>query len=162
MDLQRFKESVTSKEKAIKKTFKKLEKLKPKVLDQHFHEAHTNAFEHIDCLTCGNCCKSTGPLLIDRDIERIASHLRIRPSQLVDDYLRIDEDGDYVMNSLPCPFLGVDNYCSIYSVRPRACREFPHTDRKNMQQILKLTKRNTKECPAVFEMVQKIEQHLPK
>ena len=160
MDLNRFNQQVTSKSKAIQKTFRKLEKIKPKQVDELFHEEHTNAFEHIDCLSCANCCKTTGPLLIDKDIERISSHLKKKPSEFVEEFLKIDEDGDYVMNSLPCPFLGEDNFCSIYTVRPRACKEFPHTDRKNMHQILKLTKRNTKACPAVFEMVQKIEQRI--
>lgn len=160
MDLNRFNQQVTSKSKAIQKTFRKLENIKPKQVDELFHEEHTNAFEHIDCLSCANCCKTTGPLLIDKDIERISSHFKKKPSEFVEEFLKIDEDGDYVMNSLPCPFLGEDNFCSIYTVRPRACKEFPHTDRKNMHQILKLTKRNTKACPAVFEMVQKIQQRI--
>lgn len=45
-------------------------------------------------------------------------------------YLRVDEDNDKVFKSMPCPFLGEDNLCSIYDIRPKACREFPHTDRK--------------------------------
>ncbi len=162
MDLEKFKTNVTSKKKSIRTTFKKLDRLKPKELDVLFHEEHEEAFEEIDCLTCANCCKTTGPLFIDKDIQRIATHLRLKPSEFVEQYLRIDEDQDYVLKSVPCPFLDDENYCSIYSVRPRACREFPHTDRKNMHQILKLTQRNVKVCPAVFQMVQKIEERLGK
>lgn len=162
MDLEKFSTNVTSKKKAINTTFKKLDRLKPKELDVLFHEEHEDAFEEIDCLSCANCCKTTGPLFIDKDIQRIATHLRLKPSEFVEQYLRVDEDQDYVLKSVPCPFLDNENYCSIYSVRPRACREFPHTDRKNMHQILKLTKRNVKVCPAVFQMVQKIEERLGK
>lgn len=162
MDLEKFKTNVTSKKKSIRTTFKKLDRLKPKELDVLFHEEHEEAFEEIDCLTCANCCKTTGPLFIDKDIQRIATHLRLKPSEFVEQYLRIDEDQDYVLKSVPCPFLDDENYCSIYSVRPRACREFPHTDRKNMHQILKLSQRNVKVCPAVFQMVQKIEERLGK
>ncbi|MEL7427036.1 MAG: YkgJ family cysteine cluster protein, partial [Bacteroidota bacterium] len=67
----------------------------------------------------------------------------------------------YVLNTAPCPFLGDDNYCSIYSVRPRACREYPHTDRKNFHQILNLTLKNTAVCPATFRIVQRLKQALP-
>ena len=41
------------------------------------------------------------------------------------EFLQVDEDGDKVFKSMPCPFLGGDNLCSIYDVRPKACREFP-------------------------------------
>ena len=95
-------------------------------------------------------------MLTNFDIERIAKHLRIRPAQLIDKYLHLDKDKDYVLNSSPCTFLGADNYCSIYEVRPRACREYPHTDRKNMSGIMKLTLENTKVCPAVFEIVEQL------
>jgi Fe-S-cluster containining protein len=72
--------------------------------------------------------------------------------------LRIDEDRDYVLQSVPCTFLGADNYCSIYQVRPKACREFPHTDRIKQHQLLKLTEKNIEVCPAVFEIVEKLKK----
>jgi len=62
--------------------------------------------------------------------------------------------------SSPCAFLGGDNYCSIYEVRPKACREYPHTDRKNMAQVLNLTYRNTMVCPAVAEIVEHIKKEV--
>ena len=96
--------------------------------------------------------------LCDRPQARcaIARHLGQRPADFVDQYLHLDEDGDYVLNEAPCAFLGEDNYCSIYEVRPRACREYPHTDRKNFHQILGLTLKNTAVCPAVFEVVKRL------
>ena len=48
--------------------------------------------------------------------------------ELIEQYLRLDEDGDYVVKTTPCPFLGSDNYCSIYDVRPSDCERFPYTD----------------------------------
>jgi Fe-S-cluster containining protein len=82
--------------------------------------------------------------------------MRMRPGDFLEKYLRVDEDGDYVLKSSPCPFLGDDNYCSVYDDRPRACREYPHTDRKKMVQITELTLKNTIVCPAVFEMVERL------
>ena len=66
----------------------------------------------------------------------------------------MDEEQDYVLTQAPCHFLGPDNKCSIYEHRPLACREYPHTNRKNMHQILNLTEKNTRVCPAVAEIEQ--------
>ncbi|MBX7050644.1 MAG: YkgJ family cysteine cluster protein [Flavobacteriales bacterium] len=129
-----------------------------KDLDPLFHDLHDEVFARVDCLTCANCCKTTSPIFRDVDIDRISKHLGIRPSMFTEKYLHIDEDQDWVLNVAPCPFLGDDNYCSIYDVRPKACREYPHTDRKNMSQILELTFRNTMVCPAVADMVEKIKE----
>ncbi|MEY2937465.1 MAG: hypothetical protein RL062_54 [Bacteroidota bacterium] len=127
-----------------------------KRLDELFHDQHETLFEKVDCLECANCCKTTSPIFRDIDIERIAQHLRIRPSELTQQYLHIDEDGDWVLNQSPCAFLDTDNKCKIYEYRPKACREYPHTDRKNMSQILELTYRNTLVCPAVARIVDQI------
>lgn len=117
-------------------------------------ELHDAEFERTDCLKCANCCKTTGPLFTNTDIERIAKHFRQKPQVFIEHHLRIDEDNDYVLQEVPCTFLGADNYCSIYDVRPKACREFPHTDRKKFQQISQLTLKNVAVCPAAFNIVE--------
>ena len=160
MDLVEHKERVLRKSKENSIFFKRLKKEKPKFLDKLIHPIHEDVFSHIDCLKCANCCKTTGPLFTDKDIQRISKHFRIRPSEFVERYLRIDEDSDYVLKSVPCFFLGEDNCCSIYEVRPKACREYPHTDRIKQYQLLKLTKKNIDICPAVFEIVEKIKKEL--
>lgn len=147
--------------KANKKYFAKLKRQKPKQLDLAVEQLHDEVFEELDCLACANCCKTTSPIFRNIDIERIASHLKIRPAQLIAAHLHIDEDGDYVLNEAPCVFLGEDNYCSIYEVRPKACREYPHTNRKDFYQILDLTLKNTTICPAAFEIVQRLRKALP-
>ena len=141
----------------------KLKKKRPKNLDNVARDLHEKAFDNIDCLSCANCCKTISPFLIDKDIQRIASHLRMKPSEFVEKYLFLDKDNDYVFKETPCPFLMEDNYCSIYENRPRACREYPHTDRKRFVQILDLTLTNISVCPAVFEVVQGLgEEYSPK
>ncbi|MCU0441257.1 MAG: YkgJ family cysteine cluster protein [Bacteroidia bacterium] len=144
-----------------KKLFDQLKKRLPKNLDQQFAELHDEAFERIDCLTCANCCKTTGPLFKQKDIERLANHLKMRPAQFVETYLHIDEDNDYVLNTLPCPFLGADNYCSVYEYRPNACREYPHTNSRKMHTLFKETLNNVAICPAVFEIVEKLKKVYP-
>jgi hypothetical protein len=73
-----------------------------------------------------------------------------------DKYLRRDEEFDIVLQKAPCEFLTIDNTCSIYDVRPRACKEYPHTNRKKMNQILSLTIKNIEICPAVSRIVDKM------
>lgn len=121
---------------------------------------HEEEFERTDCLDCANCCKTTGPLFTEKDIERIAKFFKIKQQKFIDTYLRIDEDRDYVLQSVPCTFLGADNYCSIYEVRPKACSEFPHTDRKKFQQISNLTMKNVAICPAAYNIVEEMKRRI--
>jgi len=158
MDVRQLKKIAFLKNKENKKFFEKLKKSKPKNLDEMVHQFHDEAFEHIDCLTCANCCKTTGPLFKQKDIERLASHFKTKPSQFINQYLHFDEDDDFVLNTLPCPFLGADNYCSVYEARPNACREYPHTNQRKIHTIYKETFNNIPICPAVFEIVEKLKK----
>ena len=146
----------TAEYKSNRKLVSRLRQRTPKDLDERIHTLHEEAFAEIDCLKCANCCKTTSPIFRDIDIDRLAKHLGIRPGELVEQYLHLDGEGDYVLNTAPCPFLGPDNYCAVYAARPRACREYPHTNRKNMVQILPLTLRNTLVCPAVAHILRRL------
>lgn len=158
MDVDRFREQAKKRAPENKKFLQGLKRKDARVVDDHFHAAHEEVFEEIDCLTCANCCKTTSPIFYQNDIERAAKALRMKPGDFVEKYLRIDEDKDYVLQTAPCPFLDHDNYCSIYEDRPKACREYPHTDRKKMVQILELTYKNTLVCPAVLEMTERLKK----
>ena len=144
-----------------KKYFDKLKKKTPKNLDYVMQDLHEAEFKKTDCLKCANCCKTTGPLFTLADIERISKFLRQKPQKFIEQYLQIDEDKDYVLQSVPCNFLDADNTCFIYEVRPKACREFPHTDRKKFQQITDLTLKNLVICPAAFNIVEEMKKKLP-
>lgn len=159
--MDELKKKATQKYSENKKFFDKLKKHPPRDLDQQFQALHDEAFEKIDCLTCANCCKTTGPLFTQKDIERLSSHFRVRPAEFIARYLRVDEDNDYVLQSVPCPFLGADNYCSVYEQRPNACREYPHTNQRKMHTIFKETLNNVAVCPAVFEIVEKLKKIYP-
>ncbi|NBC82984.1 MAG: YkgJ family cysteine cluster protein [Bacteroidetes bacterium] len=156
--IQNLKQKATNSKPATKKLFNKLQKSKPKKLDLVFHELHQQTFEHIDCLSCANCCKTISPILYQSDIDRLAKSLRMKPRDFMIKYIHIDEDNDFVFNTTPCPMLGSNNYCSVYTNRPKACREYPHTNRKKMYQILPLTLKNTAVCPAVYKIVEALKQ----
>ncbi len=153
-EYQKLIENAKLKQTETKKLFEKFKKQKPKGLDQLTNELHDQAFEHINCLECANCCRTTGPLLKNKDIERLAGHFKLKPSVFFDKFLRIDEDGDAVFKAMPCPFLGLDNYCSVYESKPNACADYPHTQQRNQLQKLKITYHNSMICPAVAEVVE--------
>ena len=131
-----------------------------KVLDllPQFHE---EAFEKVDCLSCANCCKNYSPRFKTPDIKRIAKHLRLKESDFIDTYLRLDEDGDYVAKTTPCPFLGADNYCSIYEVRPSDCERFPYTDEDVMIRRPAIIQKNSTFCPITYYVLEKLIAALP-
>ena len=158
MDLNRFREKSKNKSVENRKFLQSLKKKDARVVDDAFHDLHNEVFEETDCLQCANCCKTTSPIFYQTDIERVAKALRQKPGDFIETYLRIDEDKDYVLKSSPCPFLDADNYCKVYESRPKACREYPHTDRKKMIQITELTFKNTLVCPAVLEIVERLKK----
>jgi Fe-S-cluster containining protein len=119
---------------------------------------HEEAFEQVDCLACANCCKNYSPRFKTPDIKRISKVLFLKESVFIERYLRIDEEGDYVLKSKPCPFLGTDNYCSIYDDRPSDCRRFPYTDEDVFVKRPQLTLKNTSFCPAAYYVVEKLMQ----
>lgn len=158
MNLQAYQEKAKQKKKEHQKFLNQLKKRPPKKLDYLTQSVHEDVFEDIDCLSCANCCKTTGPLYTEKDIVRIAKHLKMKAADFEAKFLRIDEDNDKVLQDLPCYFLGENNECFIYEVRPKACREYPHTDRKKIYQINHLTLKNTAICPATYEFVERMQK----
>ena len=100
-------------------------------------------------------------MFFDKDIARIAKFLKMKESKFIDQYLQRDEDDFMVLKEAPCPFLANDNYCLIYEVRPKACSEYPHTNRKKFAQLTHVTLNNTEVCPAVFNIVENLKKRLP-
>lgn len=148
------------KEKESKQFFKMLKKRTPKNLDYLVQELHDDEFEKTDCLTCANCCKTTSPLFTDVDIKRISKHLRMKEIKFIEQYLERDDDDFMVLREAPCSFLDSDNSCFIYDVRPKACGEYPHTNRRKFIQIIDLTIKNTEVCPAAFNIVEALKEKL--
>ncbi len=162
MNLQEYYKKAEQQKKENHTFFRKLKNKPLKNLDELFHRAHDDVFSKTNCLSCANCCKTTSPIFYQRDIERAAKATKLKPGEFIQTYLFMDEEGDFVLQKAPCPFLDKENYCSIYNDRPTACREYPHTNRKKMQQILDLTYRNTLVCPAVLKIVEIIKESIKK
>jgi Fe-S-cluster containining protein len=144
-----------------KKYLAKIKNRNPRNLDNLFLRLHSQAFKKTNCLECANCCKSLGPRLTNKDIERLSKSLRMKESEFIDTYLKVDEDNDHVFKTMPCPFLAPDNYCRVYENRPKACREYPHTDAPKMIKHLNLALKNAETCPAVFLILEDLKQIPP-
>jgi Fe-S-cluster containining protein len=119
-------------------------------------DLHEEAFSTIDCLKCANCCKNYSPRFKTPDVKRISKHLKLRESEFIDRYLKVDEDGDFVAKSIPCPFLGTDNFCSIYEQRPSDCHRFPYTDEDVFIKRQQLTLKNSSFCPITYFVLEKL------
>jgi Fe-S-cluster containining protein len=145
------------KSKEKQKTFKQfLQRAdKNKVLKQ-LPQLHEEAFEKIDCLQCAACCKNYSPRFKTPDVKRISKHLRMKESDFIETYLNVDNEGDFVAKTAPCPFLGSDNYCSIYEVRPSDCARFPYTDEDVIIKRQNLTLKNASFCPITFYVLDRL------
>lgn len=159
MDVNAYHEEAKKAKRRQRKFLDRIKKNPPKDLDRVVMDADAEVFEQLDCLKCANCCKTISPIFTQRDIERIAGHLKMKPGQFVETYLRIDEDDDFVLQSSPCTFLEADNRCRIYEVRPKACREYPHTGQRKFSSHIGITRRNVLVCPAAFKVVELLEAH---
>ncbi len=145
-----------------KKYFAKLKKRIPKRLDLIMQELHDEEFEKTDCMSCGNCCKTSSPIFTEKDIQRISKHLKMKEHVFVSQFLDHDTDDFYVLKTAPCHFLDLnDNACLIYDVRPKACKEYPHTNRRKFIQITDLTLKNTEICPATYNIVEALKKKIP-
>jgi uncharacterized protein len=119
-------------------------------------DLHEAAFEKIDCLQCANCCRNYSPRFKTPDVKRIAKHLRMKESVFIETYLKVDDEGDFVAKSMPCPFLGADNFCTIYEERPSDCRRFPYTDEDIIIKRQALTLKNSSFCPITYYVLEKL------
>ncbi len=146
--------------KIHKKFVDKLKRKPAKEINSKAEQQHDQVFRELDCLDCANCCKTIPPILNRADIRRIAKSLNLKPAEFEGKYIKVDRDGDKVMNSTPCPFLLEDNKCSIYEVRPRACREYPHTDNFQFVEHSNLLPINSRHCPAVFHILERMMQEI--
>jgi len=155
-------------EKDILKNWEKKSGERQKLYKQYLHrvdkntvlkqlpELHEEAFSKVDCLKCANCCRNYSPRFKTPDVKRISKHLRMRESDFIETYLKVDEDGDFVAKTKPCPFLGDDNYCNIYDQRPSDCHRFPYTDEDVIFKRQPLTLKNSTFCPITYYVLEKL------
>ncbi len=122
----------------------------------------TQVSSEIDCLDCGNCCRTSVTDFTKGDIKRAAKHLGMTPKGFIKSYLMQDVDGTYITMSAPCPMFNADNTCKIYEVRPAVCESYPHTQRTNFKNRVHAHQANLSMCPITFHTVKRMELELSK
>ena len=80
----------------------------------------------------------------------------MKEGPFIEKYLNLDAENDYVVKTKPCPFLGDDNFCSIYDQRPSDCVRFPYTDEDVVIKRQELTLKNSTFCPIVYFVLEKL------
>ena len=153
VSLENWHQKSTDHTKKYKQFLQRADKNKVLKALPHLHE---EAFEKIDCLQCAACCKNYSPRFKTTDIKRISKHLKLKESVFIDTYLNLDNEGDYVVKSSPCPFLGADNFCGIYEHRPSDCHRFPYTNEDVLIKRPAITLKNATFCPAVYYVLEKL------
>jgi len=122
--------------------------------------------EQIDCTQCANCCRFAVGVK-ERDIERLARHLRITPQQFLAEYTEEDHDplaDDKIVlrrNEKGCVFLD-GKLCSVYEARPDICQRYPHLVRGNGSIASRMWSfvDRASECPIVYHSLEAFKKEL--
>lgn len=91
--------------------------------------------------------------------KRLSKSLGIEPDEFSARYVRKDEDGDNIFNSLPCPFLEADK-CTRYNSRPADCASFPHLHKEDFVFRLISVVDNCSICPIVLNVYESLKEKL--
>lgn len=83
------------------------------------------------CRRCGNCCRIEGFVrLTEANVGEIASYLHLTEADFIERYTDLAADRQSLVlkdgRGNACIMLDGSGGCSIYPVRPRMCRTFPH------------------------------------
>lgn len=161
MDLQQFRRKSARLKAPLTEFLKKLDDIVPEDFPAMVAETDLQVWVQTDCLACANCCKTMTPTFNRADVIRIARYLGMKPKEFMEKWLyKEEETGDWVNKSVPCQFLQADNKCSIYEVRPKDCREFPHHNKKPFDLYNDTYTNNIIHCPATFELVRRLKKRV--
>ncbi len=161
VNLRSFRKIARNTKSKIRRSLSKIERDKPRGLEQLKLEADKYAWAKTDCLDCANCCKTMSPTYTKEDIRRISAHLGMTQNAFREKWLYKDKTGDWMNKKQPCQFLDLKtNMCDIYAVRPRDCAGFPHHTKKKLIDYMHMYKQNVEFCPATYRMVEYINEKL--
>ena len=126
-------------------------------LDAVVRETTDAVWSKIDCLGCGNCCRSLQIVVDDKDIRRLSKRLKMTPAAFARSYVGLADDGTmFFAQSPPCPFLGDGNACTVYEDRPKACRDFPYLHDPHFRSRSLTMRENVATCPIVYNVWERL------
>ena len=127
--------------------------------DEVAHPVVEEITAQIDCTTCGNCCRHQEPGVTPAEIETLANAKHMLPEDFKDHYVAWDREGVSFLCKQPCVFLA-GNRCSVYTLRPASCADFPGLHRPRLKWRLPQVEENYSICPIVYNVVEKLRQIL--
>ncbi|MDX9897453.1 MAG: YkgJ family cysteine cluster protein [Spirochaetia bacterium] len=140
----------------IKRQMKYLGKFHIKNFDHVVADFSEEAFLEIDCLKCGNCCRTIGPKMNEPEIKRACKAYGFEQKAFMSQRLERHDELGWMCASMPCPFLEENNTCGIYTLRPKDCDDFPYMTQRGIQRDLGRLAFNTVFCPAAYLIAEKI------
>lgn len=128
-------------------------------VDEIVHTLNGMISAQIDCTQCGNCCRSLMINVEPVEANNLAAYLHIPAAEFKHAYIEESEQGQMVINTIPCHFLK-HNRCSIYAHRFNECREFPHLHKPAFTSRLFGTFMHYGRCPIIFNVVEALKIEL--
>jgi Fe-S-cluster containining protein len=117
--------------------------------------------ERFDCLECANCCRVATVRLHDRDVQRLAKHLRLSAQTFVRDYAEECPEEGLILRRIDtgCVFLA-GNECLVYEARPGICVDFPHTVRGDGSFVSRMWDMADRACycPIVYNTLEALKE----
>ena len=161
MDLSKFRRAAARNKAPLRAFLKKLDDIVPEDMPVLVAEEDQKVWAETDCLACANCCKTMTPTFSKADIQRISKFIRMSPKDFVAKWLyKEEETGEWMNRSLPCQFLGSDNKCTVYEVRPKDCAEFPHHNKQPFDLYNETFHNNIMYCPATYKLISRLKQRV--
>lgn len=124
-------------------------------IDAIVHQLNEVIAPQINCTECGNCCKTLMVNVTREEAENLGTQLHLSIEELKATYLEESQQGQLIMNTIPCHFLAGTS-CSIYEHRFTECRGFPHLHRPHFTDRIFGTMMHYDRCPIIFNVVEQL------
>jgi Fe-S-cluster containining protein len=159
LNISKYTRRAKRKKRTLAKFMQQVGKSRKKGLLKTVAKVDAEVWKEIDCMACANCCKKMTPTYTKKDIFRISKHFKMTYDEFYKKWLKTDRNKDIINQTTPCQFLGKDNRCTIYAIRPADCAEFPHFTKKDFkyQAVEKTYSNNMKYCPATLVFIEKLQ-----
>ena len=93
--------------------------------------------------------------ITQEEAKSLALRLQINEAEVREKYFEESQEGQLIMNTIPCAFLG-GTRCNIYEDRFTECRDFPHLHKTGFTSRLFGTLMNYAICPIIFNVVESL------
>ncbi len=156
-DLTAISHFAEEKKEENEKFIEHLSALNNEAVDAMVFELNNEITPQINCIDCGNCCKSLMINVKAEEAENIALHLKISREKFDELYIEKGESGRMLVNQIPCHFLS-NNACTIYEHRFEGCKEFPALHLPNFKKRLFTVFMHYDRCPIIFNVVEALKE----